>query len=135
MSEDLDLLVLGHRIRHARRECSMTLAELGERVGRPAPYLSQLENGKVEPKLSLVTELATALDTSAAELLDPAPPDHRSDLEIRLERAQRSPEFAALGLPEIKPSAKLGAWLTRPVPAAPNRLRPITSASSSAPPS
>ena len=48
MAEDLDLLVLGHRIRFARRQKGATLAG---RVGGPTvPYLSQLENGKVEPK-------------------------------------------------------------------------------------
>ena len=34
------------------------MAALGEVVGRPAPYLSQLENGKVEPKLGFVAVAA-----------------------------------------------------------------------------
>ena len=34
------------------------------------PYLSQLENGKVEPKLGLLNELADALDTTTAVLLE-----------------------------------------------------------------
>ena len=45
------------------------LAELGEKVARPAPYLSLLENGKVEPKIGLIGDLADALDVLSADLL------------------------------------------------------------------
>lgn len=108
MAEEIDLLVLGHQVRHARRRKGATLAEVSSMVGRPAPYLSQLENGKVEPKLSLVGELAEVLDTTTAALLAPTPPDRRSELEIRLARAQADPRFVALGLPHLKPTAKVG---------------------------
>ena len=57
----LDTLVLGQRVREARRRAGLTLAELGEKVARPAPYLSLLENGKVEPKIGLIGDLADAL--------------------------------------------------------------------------
>ncbi|MEZ5244578.1 MAG: helix-turn-helix domain-containing protein [Acidimicrobiales bacterium] len=108
MAEDFDPLVLGARIRDARRRRNATLADVSELVGRPAPYLSQLENGKVEPKLSLLTELADALQTTTADLLDPTPPDRRAELEIGVARAQEDPRYAALGLPYLKPSAKVG---------------------------
>ena len=107
MAEDLDLLVLGHRIRHARRATGATLAQVSEAVGRPVPYLSQLENGKVEPKLGLLNELAAALDTTTASLLDRSAPDRRAHLEIELEKAQRDPAYQALGLAYLKPSAKV----------------------------
>ena len=58
-----DTLVLGRRIRAARRRLGLTLAELGEVVGRPAPYLSQLENGKVEPKFGLINVYWYSLPT------------------------------------------------------------------------
>ncbi|MDW3218681.1 MAG: helix-turn-helix domain-containing protein [Acidimicrobiales bacterium] len=108
MADDFDGLVLGARIRHARRRAGATLADVSERVGRPAPYLSQLENGKVEPKLSLLGDLAAAIGTTTADLLDPNPPDRRAELEIGVARAQEDPRYAALGLPYLKPSAKLG---------------------------
>ncbi|GJM37192.1 MAG: DNA-binding protein [Acidimicrobiales bacterium] len=108
MADDFDGLVLGARIRHARRRAGATLADVSERVGRPAPYLSQLENGKVEPKLSLLGELAAAVGTTTADLLDPNPPDRRAELEIGVARAQEDPRYLALGLPHLKPSAKLG---------------------------
>ena len=107
MAEDFDLLVLGHRIRHARRTKGATLAEVSDAVGRPVPYLSQLENGKVEPKLGLLNELADALETSTSALLEHTAPDRRAHLEIELERAQRDPAYQALGLGHLKPSAKV----------------------------
>ena len=107
MAEDLDLLVLGHRIRFARRQKGATLADVSDWVGRPVPYLSQLENGKVEPKLGLLQELADALGTTATALLDDEAPDRRAYLEIELERAQRDPAYQALGLGQLKPSAKV----------------------------
>jgi XRE family transcriptional regulator, fatty acid utilization regulator len=103
----LDTLVLGQRVREARRRAGLTLAELGEKVARPAPYLSLLENGKVEPKIGLIGDLADALDVLSADLLDPAPPNRRAELEIDLERLQREPHYQALRLPQIKPSAKV----------------------------
>ena len=103
----LDTLVLGQRVREARRRAGLTLAELGEKVARPAPYLSLLENGKVEPKIGLIGDLADALDVLSADLLDPAPPTRRAELEIDLERLQHEPHYQALRLPQIKASAKL----------------------------
>jgi predicted transcriptional regulator/transcriptional regulator with XRE-family HTH domain len=76
-------------------------------VGRPAPYLSLLENGKKEPRLNLVLELAQALEIDISELLDPSPPNRRDALEIALLRSQDTSLFDSLELPHIKPNAKL----------------------------
>lgn len=103
----VDPLVLGQRIRHFRRNHGLTLDQLGERVGRPAPYLSLVENGKREPRIGLINDLAAALNVTAVELLSSEAPSRRADLEVRLERAQENPLYAALGLPHLKPSAKL----------------------------
>jgi transcriptional regulator with XRE-family HTH domain len=85
----------------------MTLDQLGAAVGRPAPYLSLLENGKKEPRVNLVLELAAALDVEIAELLDPGPPNRRDALEISLIRSQETALFGSLDLPSIKPSARM----------------------------
>ncbi len=98
---------MGHRIRHFRNRAGLTLNAVGAKAGRPAPYLSQLENGKVEPKSSLLVELAAALGITTAELLDPTPPDRRSELEIRLGQAQCDPRYRALGLSLLRPTAKM----------------------------
>ncbi|MDH3607407.1 MAG: XRE family transcriptional regulator [Acidimicrobiia bacterium] len=103
----IDLLTFGQRLRHFRRARGLTLDQLGDQVGKPGPFLSNLENGKREPKLSLVSELAGALGIEASELLDPAPPSRRAQLEIFVERVQDDPLYRELGLPHLKPSAKV----------------------------
>jgi XRE family transcriptional regulator, fatty acid utilization regulator len=106
-SEPLDSLLLGRRLRHFRREHGLTLDQLGELVGKPAPYLSLLENGKKEPKIGLVMELAAALGLEIGSLLETDPPSRRDGMEIALIRAQESALFESLDLPVVRPSAKL----------------------------
>ena len=107
MQDSIDSLVLGHRVRYFRRKAGLTLDQLGEMVGKPAPYLSMLENGKREPRLGLINSLAAALDVGAAELLLPDAPTRRSRLEIGVTRAQQDPIYRDLELPLLKPHAKL----------------------------
>jgi predicted transcriptional regulator/transcriptional regulator with XRE-family HTH domain len=85
----------------------MTLAELGARVRRAPSALSLLENGRREPKLSLIEALARALSVSTEELLRSQPPSRRAQLEITLEEAQRDPLFRDLGLPYVKAGARV----------------------------
>ncbi|GAA4724776.1 hypothetical protein GCM10023216_13600 [Isoptericola chiayiensis] len=106
-SDTPDLITLGRRIRHARTARGLTLGALGERVEAAPSLLSLIENGRREPRLSLLRALAAALDVPLADLLAAEPPSRRAELEIALERAQRGPLFGALGLPAIKPSQKL----------------------------
>src|ERR1700756_3578321 len=103
----LDLATLGQRVRHLRRARGMTLSELGERVGCAPSVLSLLENGRREPKLSMVEQLATALQVPVTELLKKQPPSRRAQLEIALEAAQRDPSYKSLGLPVIKAGARV----------------------------
>jgi predicted transcriptional regulator/DNA-binding XRE family transcriptional regulator len=103
----IDSLILGYRLRHFRKQRGLTLEQLGALVDKPAPYLSLLENGKREPRLGLLNELAASLDVSVAELLEPTPPTKRSRMEVALERAQDEPIYRELGLPYLKASAKL----------------------------
>src|SRR5690606_17492972 len=80
----------------------MTLDELGTAVGRAPSQISVLENGHREVRLSLLQQIAGALGVPVAELLRPEPPTRRAALEIELERAQRGPLFAALGIAPVK---------------------------------
>lgn len=103
-----DPLLFGRRLRHYRTSRGLTLEQLAARVGKHAPYLSQLENGRREPSLSLVASLARALGVPRDELLAPEPPTRRAGLEIALERAQRDPLWTQqLGLPPLSPSRAL----------------------------
>jgi predicted transcriptional regulator/DNA-binding XRE family transcriptional regulator len=103
----LDLVLFGQRLRHMRRARGMTLTELGERVGRAPSVLSLLENGRREPKLSLIEALASALDVTSAELMRREAPSRRAQLEIALEEAQRDPVYARLGLPYLRPGPRV----------------------------
>ena len=107
MGSEPDLLVLGRRLRHARRVQGLTLADLAERTGRPPAYLSRLENGRVEPRLGVLSDLADALDTTTADLLDDAPPDRRAELELELLRSQDHQAYRELELPPLKPSRRM----------------------------
>jgi len=76
-------------------------------VGRPQSFLSQLENGHREPRLSTVRQLAEALGCQPADLLATAPPSRRAELELAVASMQEDPRYQALGLPYLRPSARL----------------------------
>jgi len=99
--------MFGQRLRHVRRARGLTLADLGARVGRAPSVLSLLENGRREPKLSLIEALAGALSVPAEELMRREPPSRRAQLEVALEQAQRDPGFADLGLPGLRVGARV----------------------------
>jgi XRE family transcriptional regulator, fatty acid utilization regulator len=103
----LDLNMFGQRLRHIRRSRGLTLAELGERVGRAPSVLSLLENGRREPKLSLIEALASALSVPSAELMRNQPPSRRAQLELALAEAQHDPAYAELGLPPLRVGARV----------------------------
>lgn len=103
----MDFLIFGQQLRHHRKAAGYTLDQLGAVVGKPAPYLSMVETGKREPKISLIAELADALDIEVGDLLNTEPPTRRGQLEIAVERAQAEPAYKELGLPYLKPSAKV----------------------------
>ncbi len=93
-----DPLVLGRRVRELRVERGLTLDDVGTSIGRAASHVSLIENGKREAKLSDLHRIAAALDVPLPDLLSGAPESTRARLEIALERAQRGPLFAKLGL-------------------------------------
>ena len=95
-------MTMGQRLRHLRRSRGLTLAELGDRVGRAPSALSLLENGRREPKFSVLEDLASALSVPVEELLRRQAPSRRAQLEITLEELQRDPAYAELGLPHLK---------------------------------
>ncbi len=103
-----DLVTLGQRVRHFRTTAGLTLDDVGERVGAAASHLSLIENGRREPRLSLLTSIADAVGVPLQQLLEEAPPSERAALEIELARAQRGSLYASLGLPAVKPAKTMG---------------------------
>ncbi len=97
----LDSLTIGRRIRQLRSERGLTLDDLSTAIGRAPSQVSVIENGKRELKLGELQRFARVLDVSVEQLLSSEPPTRRAALEIALERAQRGPLFASLGLPPL----------------------------------
>lgn len=95
-------MLLGKRIRYFRVNAGLTLDALGDRVGVVGSQLSLIENGKREPRLSLLQAIARELGIDPSDLLRQEPPDRRSALELELERAQRSPAYQQLQLPHVR---------------------------------
>jgi transcriptional regulator with XRE-family HTH domain len=97
-----DLVTLGQRMRHFRTEAGLTLEQLGADVGVAGSQLSLMENGRREPRLSLLGAISSRLGIELTELLDDSAPTERAALEIELDRAQSSPIYAQLGLPAVR---------------------------------
>jgi predicted transcriptional regulator len=97
----LDSLTIGRRIRELRAQRGQTLDDLAVAIGRAPSQVSVVENGKRDLKLDEVQRYARALNVSVEELLSQKPLSKRADLEISLERIQRGPLYATLGLPAL----------------------------------
>lgn len=95
-------MTLGQRMRHFRTAAGLTLEQLGGDVGVAASQLSLMENGRREPRLSVLSAIAQRLGIPLTDLLDESAPTERAGLEIELERAQSSPVYAQLGLPVVR---------------------------------
>lgn len=93
-----DTLTLGRRIRQLRLDRGLTAQALGERLGRAASQVSIIENGRRDLRLTELETIADILDTTVDDLLRSEAPTPRAQLEIELERVQRGPLFAGLGL-------------------------------------
>src|SRR6476620_9830016 len=100
--EEVDSLTIGRRVRQLRIERGLTLEELASAVDRVPSQLSMIENGRREPKLTLLRAIARVLGVSLEALLESQPLDERATLEIGLERALRGPTFQALGIPPFR---------------------------------
>ncbi|MGO1847999.1 MULTISPECIES: helix-turn-helix transcriptional regulator [unclassified Microbacterium] len=96
--DSADAIAVGRRIRALRTRRGMRLSQLADRVGRAPSQLSMIENGRREPRLSMLRAIAQALDVSPEQLLSVDELDPRSELEMALEREMRSPRFRELGV-------------------------------------
>lgn len=99
-----DLATLGQRIRHFRTKAQLTLDQLGADVGIAGSQLSLMENGRREPRLSLLQSIASTVGVQVSDLLDAEPPTRRAALEIELDRLQKGTVYQGLGLPAIRPA-------------------------------
>jgi transcriptional regulator with XRE-family HTH domain len=61
--------LIGERISQARTRHGWNQSELARRLGKPRQHLSQIEQGKQQPRAELLIELATVLGVSTDYLL------------------------------------------------------------------
>ena len=71
------MLDVGSRIRARRKALHLTLGQLAERSGVSRAMISEIELGRKNPTIRLAYDLAHALETTIAALLD-APAHHQS---------------------------------------------------------
>jgi predicted transcriptional regulator len=70
-------MTLGDAIKHARVTQQMRQVTLHALTGLSQKYLSEIENGHVDPRFSIVQRIAAKLPLPLAELF---PPDGPADL-------------------------------------------------------
>ena len=75
------------RIRSIRKQKGLTLEELGRMAGCTKSYISQLENGKTEPSLSMLNRLAEVLEINVSDLFKA--PQRNSNQSLRLKKCER----------------------------------------------
>ena len=88
-----------------RRHRSLTQADLAERSHLSRPYVSRLEKGKVDPALSAIRRLATALDLNVGQLIEELPPERplsRDEMDQLARGALRPGTREARSLPETR---------------------------------
>ncbi len=66
----VDLEVLGPRLRELRREAGLRLADLADVTGYSTGYISQIERGQSLPSLSAMATLAVALGVEMSTLIE-----------------------------------------------------------------
>jgi|GEM_PF-2008933 len=64
--------MLGDKIREARKKASLSQAELAEKIGVKRSVVSKYENGIISPTYDMLSNIATALDTSVFYLVEDA---------------------------------------------------------------
>jgi len=91
-----DAGTLGDRLRRKRRESSLTQEELASISGVSQVMVAKIEQGRRQPRLTVLTRLANALDIPLSELVDKRPrlDGHREGASILAVRdALLSPSF------------------------------------------
>jgi transcriptional regulator with XRE-family HTH domain len=91
--------MIGNEIRRLRRRRGWTLRELAERSGIAEPNISQIERGRVDPRLSSLQRLLGALD---AELTtqDRKAPTPLAEVSARARRGRQTLRRTGIASPE-----------------------------------
>ena len=74
---------LGADIRALRKARGLTLAELGDALGRSVGWLSQVERDLSDPSITDLRHIAKTLDVSVSSLFRSAAPEHEQGMIVR----------------------------------------------------
>ncbi len=80
------MIDIGARVRGRRKGLGLTLAQVAERSGVSRAMISEIELGRKNPSIRVVYQLAAALDTTIAELLDVPVAEEGAEIVLRAER-------------------------------------------------
>ncbi len=89
LHKNIDLAVLGRRLRGAREAAGLTQTQLAESDASTA-YISRIESGQRRPDLRLLQRLAERVGSTPEELLDGVTRDRRAQLRLELDYAELS---------------------------------------------
>ena len=76
--------LVGRNVKRIRQDRGLTQEELAERSGFSQQYISGLEQGRRNPTIVSIYELATALGVSHTELVRPTEERYRNSLKRRV---------------------------------------------------
>lgn len=79
---------IGHLIRERRKRAGHSIGELADLAGLDPSYVNHLELGKVNPTLSTITKVATALDVDLKDLLGKVGAA-KADVDMQISQAMR----------------------------------------------
>ena len=91
---------LGQDLRILRKQRGLTLAELGENIGRSVGWLSQVERDISEPSLQELRTLSKALDVPISSFFGKTPSIPREEGRVVRKDARRPLGHRTLGLTE-----------------------------------
>ena len=67
---DLDVVYIGKNLKDARFRAGLTQAELAEKSGTTQTTVARIERDAVQPEVTTIRKLASALGVSISDLLD-----------------------------------------------------------------
>ncbi len=68
-SDEPDIIIIGQRIRQFRKEKGLTQTELAENLGKSLRVVQKYEKGQIDLSLSVISDIAKALDVSSVDIL------------------------------------------------------------------
>jgi len=62
--------LISEKVRQSRKNINLTIEQLAKKIGCSKSYISQLENGKTKPSLSMIGKLVKALDIPITDIFE-----------------------------------------------------------------